>query len=294
MILITTPTGAIGSQVVERLLARDAPVRVVVRDPARLPSGVRERVEVFVGEHSDSALIHRACEGVESVFWLVPPRPTAQSIEAAYLDFTRPACEAFKAQSVDRVVGVSALGRGSGLEGRAGLVTASLAMDALIADSGVTYRALLMPSFMDNLLRQVSSIKNLNQFFSPIPGDKKCPTCATRDIASKAVELLLNPTWHGVEGVPVMGPEDLSPLDMAQILSQVLGKTVAFQQTTLDAFRAQLLNQGMSVPMAQGVVDMYAAKMHGLDNAEPRTPAAATETSFRQWCEEVLKPAVST
>jgi hypothetical protein len=30
----------------------------------------------------------------------------------------------------------------------------------------------------------------------------------------------------------------------------------------------------------------------GLDNAEPRTPQATTPTSFRQWCEEVLKPAV--
>jgi hypothetical protein len=29
-----------------------------------------------------------------------------------------------------------------------------------------------------------------------------------------------------------------------------------------------------------------------LDNAEPRTPENTTPTSFRQWCEEMLKPAV--
>ena len=34
------------------------------------------------------------------------------------------------------------------------------------------------------------------------------------------------------------------------------------------------------------------AKDKGLDNAEPRTPENTTPTSFRQWCEEVLKPAV--
>ena len=37
---------------------------------------------------------------------------------------------------------------------------------------------------------------------------------------------------------------------------------------------------------------MAAAKNNGLDNAEPRTPENTTPTSFRQWCEEVLKPAV--
>jgi hypothetical protein len=42
--------------------------------------------------------------------------------------------------------------------GHAGLVTASLAMDDLIASSGASYRAVTMP-FIDNLLRQVESIK---------------------------------------------------------------------------------------------------------------------------------------
>jgi hypothetical protein len=37
---------------------------------------------------------------------------------------------------------------------------------------------------------------------------------------------------------------------------------------------------------------MMVAKDQGLDNAEPRTPQSTTPTSFRQWCLEVLKPAV--
>jgi hypothetical protein len=42
---------------------------------------------------------------------------------------------------------------------------------------------------------------------------------------------------------------------------------------------------------AQSLVDMHAAKDNGLDSSEPRTPENTTPTSFRQWCEEVLKPA---
>jgi hypothetical protein len=50
----------------------------------------------------------------------------------------------------------------------------------------------------------------------------------------------------------------------------------------------------MSEAMAQGTADMLTAKNAGLDNAEPRTPQSTTPTSFRQWCQEVLKPAVLT
>jgi hypothetical protein len=44
--------------------------------------------------------------------------------------------------------------------------------------------------------------------------------------------------------------------------------------------------------MAQGMVDMMVAKNEGLDKTAPRTPESRTPTSFRLWCEEVLKPAV--
>ena len=45
--------------------------------------------------------------------------------------------------------------------------------------------------------------------------------------------------------------------------------------------------------MAQGMTDMAWAKNEGIDNAVQRTPENSTPTSFRQWCEQVLKPAVA-
>ena len=40
------------------------------------------------------------------------------------------------------------------------------------------------------------------------------------------------------------------------------------------------------------LLDMAVAKDNGLDNDVARTPQSTTPTTFRQWCEEVLKPAV--
>jgi uncharacterized protein YbjT (DUF2867 family) len=230
MIVITTPTGLIGHQVLGNVLGSGEPVRVIARDPSRLPAQARERAEVVAGSHGDIGVVDRAFAGADAVFWLVPPDPRAGSVEAAYVDFSRPACDAFKRHEVRRVVGISSLGRGTAVAGHAGLVTASLAMDDLIASTGVSYRALTMPSFMDNLLRQVQSIRNQGMFFLPISGDRKLPSCATRDIAATAARLLLDDSWSGQGHVAVLGPEDLSFNDMAQIMSEVLGQPVRFQQ----------------------------------------------------------------
>ena len=294
MIVITAPTGLIGHQVLDNVLGGGKPVRVIVRDPSRLPAEARERVEVVPGSHGDIGVVDRAFAGADAVFWLVPPDPHADNVEAAYVDFTRPACDAFKRHEVRRVVGISALGRGTAAAGHAGLVTASLAMDDLIASSGVSYRALTMPSFMDNLLRQVPAIKSQGMFFTPISGDRKLPSCATRDIAATAAWLLLDDSWSGPGHVAVLGPEDLSFNDMAQIMSEVLGRPVRYQQIPAEALKNRLTGAGMSDAMAQATVDMMVAKDHGLDNAEPRTPESTTPTTFHQWCEEVLKPAVLT
>jgi uncharacterized protein YbjT (DUF2867 family) len=292
MIIITTPTGAIGHQVLEHVLRAEEPVRVIVRDPSRLPTHVRERIDVVQGSHGDSTVVNKAFAGTDAVFWVVPPDPRATTVDAAYLDFTRPACAAFRTQGIKRVVGISALGRGTPAAAHAGLVTASLGMDDLIASTGVHYRAVTNPSFMDNLLRQVELIKTQGIFSLPISGELKQPSACTRDIAAAAAKLLLDQTWSGVGSIPVLGPEDLSYNDMARIISEVLGKPVRFQEIPGEAFKARLLQRGMSEAMAQANLDMWVAYNHGLDTAEPRTPQSTTPTSFRQWCEEVLKPRV--
>jgi len=292
MIVITTPSGAIGHQVLEHVLRSEKPIRVIARDASRLPPHIRERIDVVRGSHGEAAVVNKAFAGADAVFWLVPPDPRASSVDAAYVDFTRPACAAFKTHGVKRVVGISALGRGTPAAAHAGLVTASLKMDDLIASTGVHYRAVTNPSFMDNLLRQVESIKTRGIFSLPISGDLKQPSACTRDIAATAARWLLDQTWSGPGSVPVLGPEDLSYNDMASILSEVLGKPVRFQQIPGDAFKARLLQRGMSEAMAQANLDLWVAYGQGLDTAEPRTPQSTTPTSFRQWSEEVLKPRV--
>jgi uncharacterized protein YbjT (DUF2867 family) len=294
MIVVTTPTGQIGKQVLQNVLRGGEPVRAIARNPDALSNETIARVEVVAGSHGDPEVVDEAFEGADSLFWLCPPDPRAPSAEVAYAEFTRPAAGAIDRHKVARVVGISALGRGSPIAEHAGLVTASLAMDDLLASTSASYCAVTNPSFMDNLLRQVESIRTQSAFFLPIDGDLKQPAAATRDIAAAAAELLLDHSWSGDSERPVMGPEDLSFNEMAAIMTDVLGRPIRFQRTPDDAYKARLLSFGMSEAMAQATLDMWTAYDAGLDLAEPRTAASTTSTSFRQWCEDTLKPAIET
>jgi len=49
MIVITTPTGQIGRQVLGHLLESGEQLRVIARDPSQLPAGVREDLDIVEG-----------------------------------------------------------------------------------------------------------------------------------------------------------------------------------------------------------------------------------------------------
>src|SRR4051812_29783597 len=94
-----TPTGDIGSQVLDALLgsapSRGEELRVIARDPAKLPDPVRDRVDVVPGSHGDADVVDHAFARADAVFWLVPPEPRAASVQVAYSGFTRAAAKAW-------------------------------------------------------------------------------------------------------------------------------------------------------------------------------------------------------
>lgn len=111
------------------------------------------------------------------------------------MSFTRPACDAITGQGVKRVVAVSSLGCGFGRH--ASLLSPPWAMDDLIEQTGVDYRALAMPFFMENLHNQVGAIKGQGMFFLANSPDRPLATVANRDISAAAAELVLDPYWSG-------------------------------------------------------------------------------------------------
>ncbi|MFJ9153458.1 NAD(P)H-binding protein [Streptomyces sp. NPDC102270] len=290
MIVITAPTGQIGSKLVATLLQQNEPVRLIVRDPGKLPAEVRERAEVVVGSHRDRDVLDRALDGADSLFWLMPAAPTASSPYEAYVTASIPGADAVVRHAVPRVVIVSALGRGSQIY--AGHISASHAMEDLFRSTGAHVRALALPTFMDNVLRQVGTIRN-GVISGTLPADFRMPWIATKDIAALVARYLLDHTWTGLDPVEVLGGEDLSYQDIAEILTDVLSTPIRYELADRAALKQFLTGRGVSEAMAQSMMDMDLAGERGINNAMPRTAGNTTPTTFREFAAETVKPALA-
>src|SRR5688572_18789463 len=134
-ILVTTPTGKIGRRIVKELLAPEFSVRVITRDPTRLPDEVREQVEVNCGAMEDVATFQRALDGVEAMFLCVPPASLQETnVRRHYERFARVAAQAIRAAGTSRVVTISSGGRGRARN--AGPISALHAMEDILDESG--------------------------------------------------------------------------------------------------------------------------------------------------------------
>src|SRR5438093_11106550 len=110
-ILVTNPTGRIGRRVLAELLAPEFSVRVIARDPARLPEEIREQVDIVRGSAEDAVILRHALEGVEALFWCVPTESLEDTdIEQHYERFACSAWDAIRGARTPRVVTISALG----------------------------------------------------------------------------------------------------------------------------------------------------------------------------------------
>ncbi|MFC8365659.1 NAD(P)H-binding protein [Streptomyces griseorubiginosus] len=289
MIVITTPTGDIGRQILDRLLGSGEAVRVIARDSSRLPDHVRTQADVVEGSHADPNTIAKALQDADQLFWLVPPADfqDAKPARSHYLDFTRAAAREAASRNV-RMVHVTSLGYGYG--GEAGLLSAAFGMDELIESTGVQYRALALPFFMENILRQAQPITQQGVFSMANTADRPLPTVATRDVAAAAAALLLDTAWSGQARIPLVGPDNLTPDAMAGIISETLGRPVRYEQVPLSGFQARLVQLGASPSLAREWAGMVDAQNNGIYDAEPH--GAVCATGFRDWCRNVLKPAV--
>lgn len=70
-VLVTGATGYIGSHLVPRLLDAGHQVRVLSRNPAKLPDQWRDRVKVAVGDATDEADVRAALAGADVVYYLL-------------------------------------------------------------------------------------------------------------------------------------------------------------------------------------------------------------------------------
>ena len=291
MIVVTTPTGQIGASLLPRLLEAKTEVRVIARDPSKLPTEIRERVDIVEGSHRDLQVMSAALRSADALFLVVPPGFEQSGAHHRYLDFAHTASTALRENDVRRVVGVTSAGHD--WPEQAGLLSAAFAMDAALRETGVAYRALSMPWFMENLLNQMGAIRDTGQLSMGYASERVLPSIAAQDIAKAAAGLLLDPTWTGQEDVPVFGPDRLTPVEMAGVIGRVLGRSIQYVQVGLETISARILGRGAPQVVADDMIQMIAAQNAGIYDVD-LIMSSPTETNFETWVETVLRPVFDT
>jgi uncharacterized protein YbjT (DUF2867 family) len=119
------------------------------------------------------------------------------------------------------------------------------AVEAALQASGIAYTVLRPNLFMQSLLNFRSTIATHNACYAAA-GDAKISAVDVRDIADVAVAAL---TESGHEGklYELTGPRALTHAEMAECLSRVLGRRVAFVDIPPEAMRDALLGVGFPV-----------------------------------------------
>jgi uncharacterized protein YbjT (DUF2867 family) len=289
-IAVTTPTGQIGSRVVERLLGAGAETAVLVRDPARLPAAVRGRVAVHPGDLADVRALRAALRGARALFLVVPPFMGTDDWAEAQRAVGRAAAEAVRAEGVERVVLVSSAGAQ-----RDDLLAISRLgeVERMLADAAPHVLSLRAGFFFENFLGGVPTVADHGAIYLTLRPERRLAMVATRDIGDAAADALLGGGWTGFRVRGVHGPADLSPTDVAEALTSALGRPVRYVQVDAAAARQGLLQAGASAHVA----DEYPRLFHALGTldyqAEPRTPETTTPTTIAEWARAVLVPAVA-
>ncbi|MFP2927105.1 NmrA family NAD(P)-binding protein [Pyxidicoccus sp. 3LG] len=289
-IVINTPNGNIGRPLALRLLEAGRSLTVISRGADKVADLVKRGAKLVEGSTDDAAVLDRALKGAEALFWLTPP--TMRPDFLAWAEETaRTAAKAVKAHGVKRVVVLSSIGahNGPGTGPVGAMKGVEEAFKAVCPDVTI-----LRPGFfMENLLRDAATVAKTGSLFMPLPPDKALPFVATKDIAAKAGDVLLDASWKGHRYLGVHGPKDIAYGELGPILTEALGRPVRYVQVTLDDARKAMLGAGMPAWGADLYLEMYSASSKGgLDPAEPRSAQTTTPTTLAQWAREVLKPAV--
>ena len=246
-ILVMGATGNVGSQVVKQLADTGANVRAAVRSPRKAESLKSERVSLTEFDTDKPETIEAAFQGVDKVFLLTPLVPNMVELSANLV-------AAAKKAGVKHIIKSS--GMGAEVEPGITLTRWHREAEKAIEASGIAFTFVRPNGFMQNYANfNGVTIKTQNAFYLPV-GDGKVSYIDTRDIAAVAVAAL---TQDGHEGkaYEVTGLEAISNQEIAEIISQVVGRKINYVDVPEDAARSEMKQSGMPDVLIDMTMELY-------------------------------------
>lgn len=260
MFVVLGATGNTGSSVVETLLSKNQPVRVIVRSAEKGAGWKAKGADVAVASLDDVPALTKAFEGANGVYVLVPPNYGAEAWLADQRARMDRAAEAVQKSGVEHVVLLSSAG--GHLHGGTGPIRAASYGEQALGCIAKRLTILRPSYFMDNWAPVIGAAKAQGVLPTFIAPQAKIPMISTKDIGRMGAERLMT-GGYGKQIVEMAGPEEYSPDQAASALSQILGKTVTAQHAPLSAVVPTFISFGFSDEAAKLFEEMYSAFSKG-------------------------------
>jgi uncharacterized protein YbjT (DUF2867 family) len=287
-VVVTTPTGKVGSRVVRLLIQAGVRPTLLARRPERIDAATCEHAEVIGADLADATAVLSATRDADALFWVAPPTddPDADPV-AWYAGLGAIAARAVTENRIGRTVFLSSVG--AEMRSGAGEIDGLARTEELLDATGAMVMHLRCGYFFTNV--GIDSVRE-GVLRAPMALDYAMPWVDPRDIGDVAAARLLSAGWSGRQVQAVHGPEDLTLAQAAEIISEATGRQVRAETISLDALRSSLRAAGLGQRQVDGMAGMAAVTCANFTAEDPRSIVTTTPTTLAAWAHAYLRPAL--
>ncbi|WP_329040494.1 NAD(P)H-binding protein [Streptomyces sp. NBC_00178] len=269
LVAVTGASGAVGGRVAARLARTGVPVRLLGRDPSRLPR-LPGAVLAPPAPYGDGEAMRRALDGAHTLFLV-----SAHESPGRVLEHTT-AVGAAVAAGVERIVYVSFLGAAPD-------ATFTFARDHWHTEAHIRVAEVRHTFLRDSwYLAGLPAMTGTDGVLRGPGGDGRVAAVAHEDIADAASAVLLDEgTGHDGVTYDLTGPEAFTLAEAAQELSRITGRPVRYVPETREEAYASRAHYGAQEWEVAGWVTSYeaiaAGEMDVVSDAVPRLTGRPAE-----------------
>lgn len=278
-VLVTGATGRVGRVVIDQLLDAGVPVRALAHR-SEMAATLPAKAQVFTGDLTVPESLDPALSGVGAVFlvWTAPPQTVAAVVERL-------------ASHARRIVFLSSPHRTPHpfFQQPNPMAVLHADIERLIADTGLE-STIIRPGMLasNSLAWWAPAIRAAEVVRWPYGAAESAPV-DERDVAAVAARALYQDGYVGGDYV-LTGPESLTQAEQVDVIGDVLGRRIDFEEMTPDEFRS--LSEGTA---PSTVVDMLLSAWNAAVGQPAHVTTAVADIlgtvprTFREWAVDHAK-----
>ncbi|HMG37128.1 MAG TPA: SDR family oxidoreductase [Blastocatellia bacterium] len=284
MICVTGASGTVGSEVIKQLGEAKAPFRAAYFSEQKAQAARSKGIDAVTIDYGNPETLRAAFKGCDKLFLLGPNTPDQTQLELN-------AVEAAKA-GIRHIVKLSMLGAD---EEAVSFAKTHRPVEKAIESSGIGWTFLRPNGFMQNVVTYLGdTIKSEGNFYTAA-GDAKISHVDVRDIAAVAVKALTE-TGHERKVYTLTGPQALTYDEIADELSNVLGRKINHIKLSPAEMKGGLLAAGIPEGLADSLLDLeryYREQRASFITGDIKTVIGRDPIKFEQYARDhasSLKP----